>query len=96
MSELFWSKGDHNTCAFARAVHSMPEVLPRESRFCSHEDLRHVLGNCVSAKSSLFLSDIYLFICHSCLELNYYTVAKREFHRILCCWFLYRLQDSRK
>lgn len=74
MSEPLRSKGDHNTCTFARAVHSLPDVLPRESRFCPHEDLQHVLGNCVFANPSLFLSDIF-FICHSCLELNYYTVA---------------------
>lgn len=32
MSEPLRSKGDHNTCAFARAVHSSPNVLLGE--FC--------------------------------------------------------------
>ncbi len=75
MSGSFRSKGDHNTCAFARAVHSSPKVLLGESKFCPREDLKYVLGDYVSAKPSLFLSDIYLFICHSGLELNYCTVA---------------------
>lgn len=75
MSEPFWSKGDHNTCAFARAIHSLPEFLSRESRFCLCDDLRHVSGSCVSAKPSLLLNDIYCIICHSCLKLNYCTLA---------------------
>lgn len=32
-------------------------------------------GNCDLAKPRLFLSDIYLLIYHSCLELNFYFVA---------------------
>lgn len=54
MSESFWSKGDHNTCAFACAVHSLPEVQRAESRFCPHEDLQHVFRKCGSAKPSFF------------------------------------------
>lgn len=57
---------------------------------CPREDLRLVLADCASAKPSLFLSDIYLFIRRSYLELNYCTVAQRRnfmefFVWLICC-----------
>lgn len=66
MSRSFMSKGEQNTRAVARAVHSSPKV-PLQ-RFCPHEDL------CVQT-SQEFLSLIFIFICHSGLELNYCDVA---------------------
>lgn len=55
-ADLAWvrSKGDHNTCALARAVHSLPELLRRKSRFCPHEDLQHALGELCPRQAKAF------------------------------------------